>query len=106
MKKYFFGIFAFALAISLNSFTMGTKHFGATFYKYNLTGTQTVALREAPSSYIKVALDPNCTLSTNECVVELPADNGNTPDFSAVSFDVDGFPIVDGVTVLKNEKKN
>lgn len=106
MKKYFFGVLAITLAIGLNSFVISKKQFSGTWYKYNFPGIQTPALRESPTSYVKVSSEPtNCTDDVNECAVEMPFDNGNTPDFSAVSFDPNGFPIRDGVTVIENAKK-
>jgi hypothetical protein len=104
MKKYLFGAFAVVLAVGFSSFTARETKQAGVFYKYTGPTSQTVTLREDPSNYTKVAADPRCTSSIDECAVKLATDNGTHPDFSTVSFDGSGFPVVDHTVVLANEK--
>lgn len=107
-SKLMLPILAAIVGIAASAFTTvkpnsRSGNLSDTWYQYN--GAQTPAARKTASNYAKISSDPLCAETKNECAVELNQDFGNTPDFSNVSFDSNGFPI-GGSAFVANEKQN
>jgi len=103
--KLMLPILAAIVGVAASAFTTVntvTKDEG-TWYMYNGPTQQTQQTREDATNYIKISGDPLCSDTKDECAVELNQNFGNTPNFSNVSFDSDGFPS-GGTSFVTNEK--
>lgn len=109
-NKLMLPVLAVIVGVAASAFTTTRPNSKATnlsdtWYQYDGPAQQTIQDRETASNYIKISADPLCNTSNNECAVELNQDFGNTPNFSNVSFDSNGFPN-GGSSFVKNEQQN
>lgn len=109
-SKLMLPILAVIVGVAASAFTTTRPNSKATnlsdtWYQYDGPAQQTIPDRETASNYIKLSGTPLCSGANNECAVELNQDFGNTPNFSNVTFNSNGFPI-GGSSFVTNEEQN